>query len=119
MNIESDGIDLDTGSVSQTMQVDPAATAGVDVHIAYNADRTPHAVVVPAHSDVELAFVAGTGFDGVSSSDIPLLTFSKEAPDLPFSANDCVVVRTDQGAYFKLGNATETGLSITFNYTAL
>lgn len=112
-------LDLDTGTVSNSVGMDPTAPTGADVQMAYNADRVPHAVVIPVGDGVELAFIAGVGFDGISSSDIPSLTFSSEPPDLLFSADDCVVVRTDQGTFFKLGNATETGLSITFNYEAL
>jgi hypothetical protein len=39
--------------------------------------------------------------------------------DLPFSANDCVVVRSDQGALYKIGNAVESDTSVTFNYATL
>jgi len=95
------------------------APTGADVQLAYNADRTPHVVVFPVGEGVELAFVVSVGFDGISSSDVSDLAFSTEPMDLPFSANDCVVIRTDQGMFFKLGNATESGLSITFNYELL
>jgi hypothetical protein len=99
--------------------MDPTGPPGADMLLAYNADRTPHAVVIPVGDGVEMAFAAGVGFDGISSSDLGSLAFSAEPSDLPFSANDCVVVRTDQGTYFKLGNATESGLSVTFNYEQL
>jgi hypothetical protein len=98
---------------------DLTTPTGADVQLAYNADRTPHPVVFPVGEGVELAFVASVGFDGISSSDVANLAFSTEPIDLPFSANDCVVIRTDQGMVFKLGNATESGMSITFNYEPL
>lgn len=119
MDLASEALDLDTGTVSATPAADPAGPAGADVKLAYNADRTPHAVVFPTGNGVEMAFIAGVGFDGITSSDIAELTFSAEPPDLAFSADDCVVVKTDQGAYFKLGNANENGLSVTFNYEQL
>lgn len=119
MNVQTQVLDLDAGTIADASTLDPAGPASADVQLAYNADRTPHAVVMPIGEDVEMAFVAGAGFDGVSSSDLESLTFSAEPADLPFSADDCVVVRTDQGAHFKLGNASESGLSITFNYQAL
>ena len=118
MDMASQAIDLDSGTVFATTPSDPAAT-GSDIKLAYNADRTPHAVVFPVGDGVELAFIAGVGFDGVTPSELASLTFSTEPPDLPFSANDCVVVRTDLGVYFKLGNAIENGLSITFNFEQL
>lgn len=119
LEAESDVLDLDAGTIVDSSTIAPTALAGADVRFAYNADRTPHSVVFPVAAAVELAFVAGVAFDGVSSTDIASLTFSAEATDLPFSANDCVVVHTDEGAYFKLGNVTESGISITFNYEQL
>lgn len=119
MNMASQVLDLDAGTVAEASALDPAGSGGADVQLAYNADRTPHAVVMPIGEGVEMAFVAGVGFDGVTSSDLESLTFSAEPTDLAFSADDCVVVRTDQGAYFKLGNASESAMSITFNYEQL
>lgn len=119
LEAESQVLDLDAATIFDSSTMAPTAPAGADVRLTYNADRVPHAVVFPVGDGVELAFIAGVGFDGISSSDIPSLTFSSEPPDLPLSANDCVVVRTDQGTFFKLGNATESGLSITFDYEML
>ena len=120
MEVESQVLDLDSGTVVDALTTDLTTTpAGADMQLAYNADRTPHVVVFPIGENVELAFVAGVGFDGISSSDVSSLAFSTEPIDLPFSANDCVVIRTDQGTVFKLGNATESGLSIAFNYESL
>ena len=116
---ESQVLDLDAGTIVGALTEDPTVPTGADVKLAYNDDRTPHAVVIPVGEGVEIAFAAGVGFDGISSSDLGSLAFSAEPSDLPFSADDCVVVRTDQGTFFKLGNATESGLSITFNYEQL
>ena len=117
MDMASQAIDLDSGAVTEATSTVPAS--GADVKLAYNADRAPHAVVFPVGQQVEIAFVAGVGYDGLTPPDIATLTFSAEPVDLPFSANDCIVVRTDQGTFFKLGNAAESGLSITFNYEQL
>ncbi len=81
----------------------PINTAGADIKIAYNALRTDSAVVFPAGAEgVELAFVANVGFDGVTAASLADLTFLAEPVDLPFTANDTVVVRTDGGALYKL-----------------
>ena len=119
LEVESQAFDLDAGTVAAPAPEDVIGLAGADVLLAYNADRTPHAVVIPVAEGVEMSFVAGVGFDGISSSDISSLVFSDEPTDLPFSANDCVVIRTDQGAVFKIGNAVESGSTVTFNYAAL
>ena len=116
LEVESQSLDLDAGTVVEPAPEDMTAPVGADIKLAYNADRTPHAVVFPVAEGVEMSFVASVGFDGVSSSDIPNLVFSSEPTDLTFSANDCVVIRTDTGAVYKLGNAVESTTAVTFNY---
>ena len=115
---ESEVLDLDANVISGT---DSGADAsGADVRIAFNADRSPGAVVFgEAAAGVELAFVAGMSFDGVTAESVAELIFSADAVDAPFSAEDTVVVRTDTGLLFKLGNAVETETGVTFNYAAL
>ena len=119
MEMESQVLDLDSGNVVDSAPQDWASAAGADVKLAYNADRIPHTVVFPVGEAVELAFIASVGYNGIFSSDIPNLVFSSEPIDMPFSANDCVVIRTDQGAVFKLGNAVESGSTVTFTYATL
>jgi hypothetical protein len=119
LTIETQALDLDTGAVVDTDFGASADPTGEDVKFAYNADRMPHAVVFPAAEGVTLAFVNNVAFDGVSSEDISNLSFSAEPVDLPMESYDTVVVRTSAGAVFKLGNAIESGLSVTFNYAQL
>ena len=115
---ETEGLDLDTGTVEASDI--PGTTNGTDIRVAYNALRSPGAVVVPGNTQgIELAFVSGVAFDGVTAASVTDLTFSTEPVDAPFSANDTVVVRTDTGVLFKLGNASESDNSVTFNYAGL
>ena len=116
MNVEMQALDLESGTLTETL--DLLEPSDADIQLAYNALRTPHAVVFPAGArGVELAFVQGVGFDGVTAESVAGLTFSMEPVDLPFSANDTVVVRTPAGAVFKLGNAVESAESVIFNYS--
>ena len=119
LEVEIQALDLDAGTVLDSSPEDVIAPAGADIQLAYNADRAPHAVVFPVGEGVEISFVSSVGFDGITSLDVPNLVFSSEPTDLPLSPEHCVVIRTNQGAVFKLGNAVETGLSVTFNYAAL
>ena len=115
---ETEGLDLDTGTV--TVSDILSEVGGTDIRIAYNALRVHAAVVVTGATEgVELAFVAGVPFDGVTTESVSGLTFSAEPVDAPFSAADTVVVRTATGAMFKLGNASESDTGVTFNYAAL
>ena len=115
---ESQLLDLDTGTVIDSADSDP--TAGTDVLCAYNANRPVHAVVMsPTGQPVELAFLQGTPFDSVTSESVSGVNFSSQPVDLPFTASDTVIVRTDSGALFKLGNASEGVGSVTFNYSQM
>ena len=119
LEVEFQGFDLDAGTVIDPSPEDVIVPAGADIRLAYNADRIPHAVVFPFGDGIEMSFVASAGFDGVSLADISNLVFTTEPTNLPFSPQHCVVIRTDQGVVFKLGNAAESGSSVTFNYATL
>ncbi|NRB40422.1 MAG: hypothetical protein HRU20_18465 [Pseudomonadales bacterium] len=119
LEFEFQAIDLDTGFVTdRNVNVDIAST-GTDVLIAYHADRIPHAVIVPAGEAVTLVVMIGTSYDNVTTSDVAELSFSAESVDHPWSASDTVLVRTDSGAVFKLGNVVESDTGVNFSYAPL
>ena len=111
-------LDLDTGIVSDVSIV-PGEQTGADVVISYNADRAEHAVVFPVGEVVEMAFVAGVLCVDVLSADGTGMIFTSEPIDQVLSTSNCVVVRTDQGALFKLGGVSESGMIVTFDSTTL
>lgn len=113
---EVDGLDLDSGSVvsASSQALVPGAS---DIKIAYNAQRTVAAVVMASGAEgVELAFLPDTGMNAVSSATLANLSFSPEAEDRPFTVFDTVVVKTETGAYYKLGNVSEQAAAVTFDY---
>lgn len=113
---ELDGLDLDTGTLVPALE--PASDpVGSDIRIGYNADRPVAAVVLSSGLEgVELAFLADTGMHEVSLDTVAGLAFSPEGDDQPFTAFDTVVVKTDAGAYYTLGNVTETAGAVSFDY---
>jgi hypothetical protein len=116
---ESEGIDLDSGTVVETdwLAVDEA---GTDLWFGYHADRTPHAVaMINVPAGVEIAYLEQPAFDAVTWSDVPSLAFALEAIDQPFAASHTLVVRTDAGAIFKIGNALESESVVVFDYQEL
>ncbi len=119
MEFELQALDLDTGTVLDTTGIDVTQPTGVDVKFSYHADRVPHCVVVPAAEGVTMAFLDAVSFAAVSAADVAGLSFFAEPLDVPLDANDTVVLRTDTGAVFKIGNATESGVSVTFDYEQL
>ncbi len=117
IDVEVQVFDLDSASVLDSTSGMLETSAGADVRFAYNPDRTIHIVAFPAGEGVELAFVDEVAFDAVSAANVAGLTFSSAPTDLPLEASDTVVLRTDTGAIFKIGNAVENSLAVvTFNY---
>jgi hypothetical protein len=112
---EADGLDLDSGALTSALEPSGEPDTS-DIRIAYNALRPVAAVVMPAGEGVELAFLSNTGMNAVSSASLADLSFSAQAPDIPFTVFDTVVVKTDSGAYYKLGNASEQAETLTFDY---
>jgi hypothetical protein len=119
LGFEFQAIDLDNGVVIDQLPTDATELSGADIRFAYNADRIPHAVVHLVREGAELAYVTNIGFDSVTVAMVTNLTFSSSPVDMPISATDCIVVRTDQGLIYKLGNAVESDSSVTFNYAQL
>lgn len=119
LEFETQVLDLETGTVTDQTPGLPDVAEGADVRIVYHADRTPHAVVMIAGEGVTLAVMSNTSYDSVTAADVAGLSFSAEVIDQPLETTDTVVVKTDAGAIFKLGNAVENEAGVTFNYQQL
>ena len=63
----------------------------------------------------QTAFVSDCVFDALTTADLPSLAFSADSTDRAFLADSCVVVHTDSGAYFKLGNPVESDDWVAFS----
>ena len=116
---ETQTLDLDTGTTTEQSIDLLDGIEGEDVRIAYNADRIPHAVLTTIDEGVTLAFINGVAYDSVTSANVAGLSFSSEVVDQPLQESDTVVVKTDSGAIFKLGNAVESDAGVTFSYELL
>lgn len=117
LEFEAQGLDLDTGAVVDAGPV--AEPTGADLIIAYNADAVPHSVAVPAGAGVEILYLDNTPFANVTAASISGLAFTPKSTGLPLELNDTVVIRTDAGTLFKVGNAVEEGTSVTISYEQL
>ena len=116
IEMETQALNLDNGVVSDSAGDLTAEPTGADVLFSYHADWTPHAVVWPAVEGIEFAFIDNVSFNDVSVADMAGLSFSAEPLDLPLETGDTVVVLTDTGAVYKLGNAMESAGTVTISY---
>lgn len=103
---ETDFLDLDTGTIVEG-EIGPPTTPW-DVKAPYNSNGTVHARIFQNRvNSVEVAFLDKT-FTEVTSCDVAAATFTTDLVDEPFAADVTVLVKTDQGAIFKLGNPSES-----------
>jgi hypothetical protein len=109
-------LDLDSGTVQQCDL--GFCEQGVDLHVAYNAGRIPHSVVFQDFP-AEIAHVVGIAFADVTGCDAQAAVFHQDVLDVPFDEGLVILIRTDQGATFKLGNPIETDLGLTFDAVLL
>ncbi len=121
LEFETQGLDLETGEI---LQLDDAAALiegnDSDVRFAYNADRTPHGVVIQNQiGGAVVAFLDAVAFSAVSYADVASLSFTSEIIDQPFDSDDTVVVRTGAANYYKLGHASESDIAVSFDYELL
>lgn len=119
LEFETQTLDLDTGLITEQSPALTGGTEGADVRIGYHADRIPHAVAMTAGEGVTLAIMSNASYDSVTAADVSGLSFSAEAIGQALEANDTVVIKTDTGAIFKLGNAVESDTGVTLNYAQL
>ncbi len=113
-------MDLDTGAVQESCR-DPAAEAsGWDILVAYHADRQLRSVLFQNPSrQVQIAHLPGRSFEEVTAADIEGAPFTEGAVDEPFDDARVILIRTDLGAVFKLGNPLEADDGLTFDYALL
>jgi hypothetical protein len=107
MRYESDGLDLDAGAKVDCSITCPAAQ---DFTVAYNSNTPIHSRVFHRSSRT-IAHLAGRTFSGVHLADTAGVTFSATLIDQPFDNTRTIVLRTDAGNIYKLGNPVEFGTS--------
>ncbi len=119
LEFETQGLDLDTGIIVEATPGQVVEANQADFFISYNADVVPHAVLIQATEHVDMAFLSDVAFPDVTVDSISGLTFTADTVDEPLGQNDTVILRTDTGSIFKLGNAVEGETSVTVSYEQL
>ncbi|ANM30359.1 hypothetical protein ABI59_13430 [Acidobacteria bacterium Mor1] len=115
---EVEGFDLD---VAETHPVASRSArdvpAGWDVRLAFNPRRDNPAVVVPnGLNGVEISILEQAAFADVGGDDRNDESFIRGPRDIPFDQDTVLLVKTDTGALFKIGNPApaEGGLRFQF-----
>jgi hypothetical protein len=112
LRFENDFLNLDSDTVISCGQT-CAFPAGTDLKIAFDPTRQTHSVVVQNQgAGVEIAYLNGAVFGDVAAEDARTAAFTASLIDAPFDGNCVILIRTDQGAVFKIGNAVEAEIAV-------
>ncbi len=112
MRFENDFLDLDGDTVISCAQACsfPEVT---DLKIAFNAAAAVHSRVVQNQAaNMEIAYIDGAVFGDVTAEDARAATFTTSLVDVRFDRSRVILIRTDQGVVFKLGNPVEAELVV-------
>jgi hypothetical protein len=115
-------LDLDSDTEIPSFMGSPGTFPGTawDFYFANNGSRPVHAVLFQnGGNSVEIAHLLGRTFDSVTEADVATATFTTGLVDEPFDATRVVLVRTDLGAVYKVGNASEDATTVFFDYELL
>ena len=119
LEFERQCLDLDASRI-ESCGPEEEASARWDVQILHNGQRAIHAVLARNDgSDSMLAQLHGVSFSEVTAEAVPDASFTHAFLDVPFFGDAVFLVRTDSGAVYKIGNATEREAEITFEWELL
>lgn len=91
-----------------------------DLYVVFNSQSDPQATLQQnTTTSVEMAIVAGKTLADLTEADVEGATFSTEPLDQPFAPDGVVLVRTDQGNTYALGNPVESTLMLTLTFDAV
>jgi hypothetical protein len=121
VEFESDYFDLETGTILKGMfpggmPQDPSW----DFSVAYNAQKSVHSVIFQNQGEGALiAHLHQTTFEEIGACEIVDLQMTNQLIDEPFDDTRVVILKTATGQQFKLGNAQEDQMGVTFQYVKL
>jgi hypothetical protein len=113
------GLDLETGAIQDCSS---ACAAAIDFELGFDASTNIRARLIH-HAAQAVAHLAGQSFAFVHLADTAGVAFSTTPVTDPFDNARTILVRTDAGNIYKVGNPVELGLtaqdSVRFNVARL
>ena len=109
LQTETDVLDLETQTVAENDVLSPDSDTA-DMRLAYNADRSnPFVVFQNQMTGILIAFADGAAFGSVDLAMAQGLTFTESVIDTPLDSDETVVLKTQVGNLFKIGNPVDNG----------
>jgi hypothetical protein len=105
---QEDFLDLDTARIEYSV------IQGWDVKVADG-----YFIVHNRESGVEIAHLQGCPFEAATTIDAQDAVFSRDPLEIPFDAKLVILLKTDAGEIFKLGNPVRGEFGLRFQYAPL
>ncbi|WP_422377926.1 Ig-like domain-containing protein [Roseibium sp.] len=110
---EFQGFDLETGEVKIPDFPGMPEIPGSDFTFAYNGNTPPEGINAVLFQNqtpdnpVEIAFLDEIALGSLTQADVDGAFFTSQLVDLPFEADDTILLRTADGNVFAIGNTME------------
>jgi hypothetical protein len=118
IRFEVDRPDLETGQLASCPFGFCSTTDAWDIWAYNNSSTTPHSVIRQNQTNnVEIAHLPGVTLDSLTEEDYQNATFTTDLVSDPFDAGRVILIRTDMGNVYALGNPVEdmTAGTLTFD----
>jgi hypothetical protein len=108
---------LDTGEIAECPFGICPSGAEWDLYVHYNSQSDPNSVIRQNQSiGVEIAHLPGVVLADLTEADVEGATFTTDLVATPFDAGRVILIRTDLGNVYALGNPVQDGQStLTFD----
>ncbi|MEX2471525.1 MAG: hypothetical protein WEA34_05060 [Gemmatimonadota bacterium] len=91
-----------------------------DIYVHNSTQTEPHAVIRQNQTlDLEIAHLPGVTLDALTEEDVAGAVFTTELVADPFDAGRVILIRTDVGGVYALGNPVEDGTAMTLSFDAV
>ena len=90
-----------------------------DLHVYFSSQSDPHSVIRQNQSTgAEIAHVPGVTLEELTEQDFEAVTFTTDLVGDPFDSGRVILIRTDLGYVYALGNPTEDTVAQTLTFDA-
>lgn len=111
--------DLDTGEITVCPFSICSTTDAWDMYVYQNSSTTPQGVIRQNQTNaVEIAHLPGVTLSNLTEADYQGATFTTDLVSDPFDAGRVILIRTDLGAVYALGNPVEDDTAMTLTFDA-
>jgi hypothetical protein len=111
--------DLDNGAITVCpFGLCPTEEAW-DLHVYFSSQSDPHSVIRQNQSTgAEIAHVPGVALEDLTEQDFEAATFTTDLVGDPFDSGRVILIRTDLGYVYALGNPVEDTVAQTLTFDA-